>query len=331
LEQVNLDRAPVAPSGIIGGGIPLIDLSDRPNSVVEQIGDACRLWGFFQVMGHGVAPDLTARVLDVARSYFAQPIEVKRRQLRSRENPWGFYDRELTKEQRDRKQVFDIGPDVSLDRPASDDPFDGATPWPAEPPDFASVMRCWAAEMNRLSGQLIGMIGSSLTGDFERLRAAFEPAHTSYLRLNFYPVDDALAAETGSEADLGIHHHTDAGGLTVLLQDGVSGLQVFHDGYWHDITPVPGAFTINIGDMTQVWSNDAYRAPVHRVLAMNRSERISIPYFYNPSYDTLVAPLSGESRYAPIPWGEFRRKRADGDFADYGAEVQISDYRLVQR
>ena len=328
MEQVNLDRAPVAPSGIIGGGIPLIDLSDRPNSVVEQIGDACRLWGFFQVMGHGVAPDLTARVLDVARSYFAQPIEVKRRQLRSRENPWGFYDRELTKEQRDRKQVFDTGPDVSLDRPASDDPFDGATPWPAEPPDFASVMRCWAAEMNRLSGQLIGMIGSSLTGDFERLRAAFEPAHTSYLRLNFYPVDDALAAETGSEADLGIHHHTDAGGLTVLLQDGVSGLQVFHDGYWHDITPVPGAFTINIGDMTQVWSNDAYRAPVHRVLAMNRSERISIPYFYNPSYDTVVAPLSGEPRYAPIPWGEFRRKRADGDFADYGAEVQISDYRL---
>ena len=328
MEHVNLDRAPVAPSGIIGGGIPLIDLSDRPNAVVEQIGDACRSWGFFQVMGHGVAPELTAQVLDVARSYFAQPLEVKRRQLRSRENPWGFYDRELTKEQRDRKQVFDIGPEVSLDRPASDDPFDGATPWPAEPPDFAPVMRCWAAEMNRLSGQLIGMIGSSLTGDFERLRAAFETAHTSYLRLNFYPVDDALAAETGSEADLGIHHHTDAGGLTVLLQDGVSGLQVFHDGYWHDITPVPGAFTINIGDMTQVWSNDAYRAPVHRVLAMNRSERISIPYFYNPSYDTVVAPLSGEPRYAPIPWGEFRRKRADGDFADYGAEVQISDYRL---
>ena len=83
--------------------------------------------------------------------------------------------------------------------------------------------------------------------------------------------------------------------LTVLLQDGVSGLQVFHDGYWHDITPVPGAFTINIGDMTQVWSNDAYRAPVHRVLAMNWSERISIPYFYNPSYDTVVAPLSGRA------------------------------------
>jgi isopenicillin N synthase-like dioxygenase len=328
LEQGNLDRAPVAPSGIIGGGIPLINLSDRPNAVVEQIGDACRLWGFFQVMGHGVAPELTAQVLDVARDYFAQPLEVKRRQLRSRENPWGFYDRELTKEQRDRKQVFDIGPEVSLDRPASDDPFDGATPWPAEPPEFAAVMRRWAAEMNRLSGQLIGLIGSSLTGNFEQLRAAFEPAHTSYLRLNFYPVDDVLAAETGSEADLGIHHHTDAGGLTVLLQDGVSGLQVFHDAYWHDITPVPGAFTINIGDMTQVWSNDAYRAPVHRVLAMNRSERISIPYFYNPSYDTVVAPLAGEPHYAPIPWGEFRRRRADGDFADYGAEVQIADYRL---
>lgn len=137
-----------------------------------------------------------------------------------------------------------------------------------------------------------------------------------------------LAAETGSEADLGIHHHTDAGALTVLLQDGIGGLQVFHEGFWHDVTAVTGAFTINIGDMTQVWSNDLYRAPVHRVLAMDRRERISIPYFYNPSYDTIVAPLTRDPRYAPIPWGEFRRARADGDFADYGAEVQISDYRL---
>ena len=326
--QVNLDQAPVAPGGELGGGVPLIDLGDPVATVIERIGDACSEWGFFQLLGHGVAPDMTTQVLATARDYFAQPGAVKRLHMRTRDNPWGFYDRELTKERRDRKQVFDIGPEVVLDRTAGGDPFNGATPWPDEPRDFATVMRRWAAEMNRLSAQLIGLIGSSLTGDVERLRSAFEPAHTSYLRLNYYPVEDELAAETGSEADLGVHHHTDAGALTILLQDGVSGLQVYHGGYWHEVAAVRGAFTVNIGDMIQVWSNDAYRAPVHRVRAMDRSERISIPYFYNPSYDTIVAPLVGDPHYKPIPWGEFRRRRADGDFADYGAEVQISDYRL---
>ena len=28
-------------------------------------------------------------------------------------------------------------------------------------------------------------------------------------------------------------------------------------------------------------------------------------------------------------WGEFRSKRSAGDYADVGAEVQISDYRVA--
>jgi isopenicillin N synthase-like dioxygenase len=324
--DVDPDQAPVAPVGVLGG-VPVIDLRDPPVSAVAQVGNACRDWGFFQVIGHGVPSELTSEVLQAARTFFSQPRDEKRRYLRSRDNPWGYYDRELTKTQRDKKEIFDIGPDATLQTVPGDDPFAGATPWPDRPAGFTETMERWAAQMNRLSGKLVGLIGGSLTGSLEQLRRAFEPAHTSYLRLNYYPVEDELAAETGAEADLGIHHHTDAGALTVLLQDGVSGLQVYRDGYWHDVVAVPGAFTINIGDMVQVWSNDAYLAALHRVLAMDRSERISIPYFYNPSYDTIVAPLVGEPRYDPVDWGDFRRRRADGDFANYGTEVQISQYR----
>lgn len=326
--DTDLDDAPTAPLGSLGG-VPVIDLRDPADIVVGCIGKACREWGFFQVVGHGAPEELIASVLRIAKAFFSQPRAEKRRYLRSRDNPWGYFDRELTKEQRDKKEIFDIGPDATLQSVPADDPFAGATPWPAEPANFAEVMERWAAQMNRLSGQLIGLIGASLTGEVETLRRAFEPGHTSYLRLNYYPVADELAAETGSAADLGIHHHTDAGALTVLLQDGVSGLQVYRDGYWHDVIAVPGAFTINIGDLVQVWSNDAYPAALHRVLAMDRAERISIPYFYNPSYETLVAPLTADPHYDPIDWGEFRRRRADGDFANYGTEVQISQYRRV--
>ncbi len=161
--------------------------------------------------------------------------------------------------------------------------------------------------------------------------------HTGFIRLNYYPVDDPMQGsgiEHQPVADLGVHHHTDAGVLTVLLQDDVGGLQVHRDGQWHNIPPTEGAFVINTGDMMQVWSNDNYKAAMHRVLAMESSDRYSIPFFFNPPASTRVSPLptvvsaATPARYSAIEWAEYRGKRTDGDFADYGAEVQISQFRI---
>ena len=327
MSDADLDQAPVAPRGTLGG-VPVIDLAAPRETVVSAIAEACRDWGFFQVVGHGVAPAEVERVLAAARAFFALPREAKRRHLRSRDNPWGYYDRELTKEQRDRKHVFDIGPDAGGIVHVPGDPFEGKTPWPDAPAEFEPVMREWFAAMSGVAGRLVALIGDGLSDLDEEMGRAFAPTHTSYLRLNFYPLGDPLAEETGTSANLGIHHHTDAGALTVLLQDGIGGLQVHHDGAWHDVEPVADAFTINIGDMVQLWSNDRYRAPPHRVLAMESAERISIPFFYNPAYSADIRPLIGTPHYRPLNWGEFRRRRADGDFADYGTEVQISDWQI---
>jgi isopenicillin N synthase-like dioxygenase len=329
VSEADLDQAPVAPRGSLGG-VPVIDLSGPHDAVVAAIAKACRDWGFFQIVGHRVSPGEIERVIATARACFARPREAKRQQERSRDNPWGFYDRELTKEQRDRKEVFDIGPDAGGVAAAPGDPFEGLTPWPDALQSFEPAMRDWFTRMTGVSERLVALIGEGLGDDAGEMSHAFVPVHTSYLRLNFYPLGDPLAAETGSEATLGIHHHTDAGALTVLLQDGVSGLQVHHDGQWHGVEPIAGAFTINIGDMVQVWSNDRYRAPQHRVLAMDRAERISIPFFYNPAYSADVRPLIGTPHYRPLNWGEFRRRRADGDFANYGTEVQIDDWRSAE-
>jgi isopenicillin N synthase-like dioxygenase len=118
------------------------------------------------------------------------------------------------------------------------------------------------------------------------------------------------------------------------MQDDVGGLQVYKDGYWHDVAPIEGAFVINTGDMMQVWSNDYYHAAMHRVRAMEACDRYSIPFFFNPSAATRVDPLptvisdDRPSRYRSIDWSEYRGKRTDGDYADYGAEVQISQFRI---
>ena len=327
----NLDLAPVAARGL-GMEIPVIDLSKDHSDVVKQIGCACAEWGFFQIVGHGVPNDLVEAAGREARALFAAARERKRALSRSRDNPWGYYDRELTKNARDKKEIYDIGPDAGGVK-IGKAPFTGATPWPAWQPAFSQAMRGYFEASTKASANLVNMIGESL-GAPNALADAFSEGHTSFLRLNYYPVDDPLSGETPDRADLGIHHHTDAGALTFLKQDQVRGLQVYRQGFWHTVEPLKDAFVINIGDMVQVWSNDRYRAPVHRVLAMDTAERSSMAFFYNPGYGAHVAPLSNlvnggdAARYRPIAWGEFRRKRADGDFANYGAEVQISDYRI---
>ena len=133
---------------------------------------------------------------------------------------------------------------------------------------------------------------------------------------------------------MGVHHHTDAGALTLLLQEDVGGLQVCLNNQWIPVDPVVGALVINIGDMVQVWSNDYYQAPLHRVLASDSHDRYSLPFFYNPSYDTQYAPLNALTsdksppKYRQITWGEFRLRRQQGDYANYGQENQIGDYRI---
>ncbi len=320
---------------------PLIDLGAGLEQATREIASACEQWGFFQIVGHGLDPTLMAEADAQTRWFFAQPMAAKRALSRTARNPWGYYDRELTKNLRDKKEIFDIGPDIA-GAAGETGLWAARTPWPENDADFSSTMRQFREACESLALRLLGMVCVGLGADADRLSDAFRPSSTSFLRLNHYPIEDPLGDEAGAAAagaDLGIHHHTDAGALTVLLQDQVSGLQVWQrgeagDGEWRTVTPTPGALVVNIGDMLQVWSNDLYAAPVHRVLAMEAVARISLPHFCNPAYEAMVAPLEtlvGAGRpalYRPISWGEFRQKRADGDFADDGAEVQISDYRV---
>ncbi len=93
--------------------IPVIDIRriDTDATVLQQVHEACVDWGFFQVVGHSVPPELIDATHASMRAFFALPDADKRGIERTATNSWGFYDRELTKNRRDWKQVFDVGPD----------------------------------------------------------------------------------------------------------------------------------------------------------------------------------------------------------------------------
>lgn len=326
--------------------VPVIDIqalrgahAEDRHATVREIAAAAGRWGFFQVTHHGIAEDLLERVWHETRAFFALPRADKLAIARTKENPRGYYDRELTKNRRDLKEVFDYGvlprPDLPDDHPDNRAAVDGTNQWPASQA-FRDTMMAYLHACETLGLQLLGALCEGLGADADTLRPHFDPVHTGFIRLNYYPLDDPLAPDEASTVtdlgDMALHHHTDAGALTILLQDDVGGLQVLSDDAWHDVPPVPGAFVINVADMMQIWSNDRYRAALHRVRPITDRARYSIPFFFNPSYETDCTPITAGGaapRYRTVNWGAFRQARTDGDYADFGREIQIADFAIA--
>ena len=309
--------------------LPVIDYAGLASgSEWTKLDRACAEWGFFKLENPPVSREERLQMVAAMRAFFDLPHGEKKAIERTEENHWGFYDQELTKNVQDWKEIFDVGPEHGSCIPQ----------WPAKPDSFRSFTSAYYSRCESVALELVEALAGALGSPAEPLLAAFE-GHTSYLRLNYYPTcPDPSPADTPTGPPVGhfaISHHSDAGAVTVLLMDGVSGLQVEKDGEWHLVEAEAGDWIINIGDVVQVWSNDRYKAPLHRVLASATEVRYSAPFFLNPSFEATYAPLTealGDQRplYHPIHWGEFRAGRAAGDYADVGEEVQIAHYRIPE-
>jgi isopenicillin N synthase-like dioxygenase len=309
--------------------IPVIDLTRDGSTVArDAIDAACREWGFFQVVGHGIDAQLLGALQRQVRAFFALPVEAKRAVSRSEENPWGYYDRELTKNTRDWKEIFDFAA-MSCGR--------SVPRWPSGLPGFEETLVDYYRACENVAARLLRIISNNLGMAPDALDGYFARGHSSFTRLNHYPVCANPARPAGlttpTEGHLGVNYHTDPGAVTLLLQDEQPGLEVFRNGRWSLVEPLRDALVVNVGDIVQVWSNDQYRAPLHRVVTNASAERFSIVFFYCPSYASDYAPLASTvdarhpPRYRGINWGHFYAMRTKGDYADHGEEIQISQFR----
>jgi isopenicillin N synthase-like dioxygenase len=313
--------------------VPTVDVSDPTTASLQALDAACRDHGFFLLSGHGL-DDLIRHTWQETERFFDADRSVHRSIMRDRDNPLGYYDRELTKRKRDHKQVFDF-----VD-PASG-AHDARNRWPAvvELPGFRESMVALYDAFDDLATKALSLIHALLELGPDSSRQVVGDRRGSMMRLNHYTVGDPVPEdERDGLADLGdtaLGFHTDPGVLTVLLQDGTGGLQAESAEHgWIDVPPTPGTIVLNLGDCMQAWTNDRYRAAVHRVLPMTTSRRFSIPYFLNPPRDSVIAPVpelcADGVRYRPFAWREFMDARAYDNFVDTGAEdAQVTDFRVT--
>lgn len=280
--------------------IPIIDISaliansQEKINVAKQINSACREYGFFYVIGHGVNKRLEDKLENLSRQFFSQSVEVKneiRMELGGR--AWRGYfpvGGELTSGKPDMKEGIYFGAELNESHPLVQmkTPLHGSNLFP-NIPEFKDVLLEYIDVMTELGHIIMSGIALSLNLDENYFAELYTKNPLPLFRIFNYPSrkGDAL-----TETNWGVGEHTDYGILTILKQDDLGGLQVKSKSRWIEAPPVPGTFVCNIGDMLDRMTGGVYRSTPHRVKSPRENkDRLSFPFFFDPNFHSEVKPI----------------------------------------
>ena len=274
--------------------LPVVDLQAAPGCLRDNLREAAHEVGFFYLTGHEVPAALAAGVLEVARRLFQLPQADKDAVAMVHSPHFRGYTRlggELTRGEVDWREQIDIGPE----RPPIGGPgkldylwLQGPNQWPAALPELPGIIDEWDAALTGVARTLLRHWAASLGSPPDVFDSAFAGTPATLIKIIRYP---ARAASSQ-----GVGPHRDSGVLTLLLAEpGSRGLQVRRPGpqEWIDVPPLEGAFIVNIGELLEIATGGYLRATEHQVdLREPATERISVPYFFNPRLDARIPVLS---------------------------------------
>ncbi|XVF22665.1 hypothetical protein REPUB_Repub12eG0190600 [Reevesia pubescens] len=273
--------------------IPTIDLgvllsaadSLAVSKTAELVNEACKKHGFFLVVNHGVDSGLIDKAHQYMDLFFELQLSEKQKAQRKLGESYGyassFVGRFSSKLPWKETLSFRYCPDSQniveqyMVNVMGED-FR----------HFGKLYQEYCEVMNKLSLRIMELLGISLGVDQAYFRDFFED-NDSILRLNHYPPCQK------PDLTLGTGPHSDPTSLTILHQDQVGGLQVFADGKWQSVTPIPGAFVVNIGDTLMALSNGIYKSCLHRAVVNNEIVRRSLAFFLCPKMNKPVTPPAG--------------------------------------
>ncbi|WP_062994587.1 isopenicillin N synthase family dioxygenase [Nocardia mikamii] len=273
--------------------LPVLDLTTAdadPQRFRSELRATTHEFGFFYLVGHGVAPERGAELLALARRFFALPEPAKQEISQLRSPQFRGYSRlggELTNGRVDWREQIDIGPEAEAIAGAEGYwRLQGPNLWPTALPELRPALRDWDASLARVGRALLRHWAAALGAPENFFDPAFADRPATLIKVVRYPGNP--------DNPQGVGAHKDSGVLTLLLVEPDShGLQVeLSSGEWVDAPPLPGAFIVNIGELLEVASGGYLRATRHRVLAPEPgTDRISVPYFLNPALDARIPLL----------------------------------------
>jgi len=297
--------------------IPVIDLRKPRDTVVAEFRHAYSTAGFGYVVGHAV-PDIVLRdVFDASKRFHALPLDRKMAVAVDR-NHRGYIPintstdvtttlAKVTKPNQSASFMM-MREDKTHDRAVY---LSGPNQWP-DLDGFRPALEAYNTAMTELARHLMQIAFQSAGITTPNAMDMFEPP-TTWLRLLHYPPQPAYSPD-----DLyGSAPHTDFGGLTLLAQDDVGGLQVqTPSGAWVDVPKLQGSFVVNVGDMLHRLSGGLLKSTPHRVINRSGRERYSCPFFFDPHVSTRIAPLTADSRTETKPevFGDFLRNQLEASY-----------------
>ncbi|PSS14009.1 Hyoscyamine 6-dioxygenase [Actinidia chinensis var. chinensis] len=287
--------------------IPVIDLGqlggpDRAD-VLQQIMKACQDFGIFQVINHGVSEELMEDTMSLFKEFFDMPAEEKAE----------YYSEDRTKTFR----LYTSGLNYNKDdvnfwkdsvRHLCHPLEDYVQSWPEKPARYREVVGAYAVEVRKLSMRILDLICEGLgikVGYFGN-----EISKVQGFIVNHYPPcpDPSLV--------LGIGGHCDPNLLTLLQQD-VHGLQIFKDGQWAGVEPLPHAFVINVCNQLEVVSNGKLKSAEHRAVTNTSVARTSLVTFISPSMECVIEPAKAiASESSPPLFRSYQYKEFHEIFMD---------------
>ena len=267
-------------------------VSKEAEKTIQSIKKACVEVGFFQVIGHGLKNEEIKNICNIGNKFFNMNDKYKRKLSPKKWNKKnknlyrGYFPNDVN-----GKEGLDIG-NLKVNKDYSLKVKSQYIEYLNLKKNFnkssINTLNKYFDNIFSLSETLFKSILKLYKKNPDISNKAFSRLKTlSTLRFNYYP-NQTKPVEISKQdgVALGCETHVDSGIFTILYQDKKGGLQVQNrkNKKWYNVPFNKKALVVNTGRALEYLSKGKFKATNHRVL-WNKSKRLSVPFFFEPSYD----------------------------------------------